>query len=410
MFSSFMYHMFGIRNQDYSKIHYQKDSTIIFTHFNPRKLRCPACKSANIILRGSHERTFRSLPIGSKPLWIRLNIPRIHCQKCGVLRQVKLVFADPKRSYTRALERFVVELSQYMTLSDIARYLQLGWATVKEIVKRNLNRRFHRPPLKHLRLLAVDEIAVKKGHKYLTIVLDLESGAVVFVGLGKDAQALDPFWRRLRSSKADIQAVAMDMSAAYRKAVSTHLPKAVIVFDHFHVIKLFNEKLSALRRQLQQKAEDEQVKTELKGTRWLLLKNPENLEEARNEKERLKSALALNQPLYTAYYLKEDLRQFWDQRDKETARRFLNDWIARAQSSNVAMLETFSQTLLDHYEGLLAYYDYPISTGPLEGTNNKIKVLKRDAYGYTDMDFFTLRIYAIHLSKHALIGGGPNSK
>ncbi len=119
---------------------------------------------------------------------------------------------------------------------------------------------------------------------------------MVFVGDGKGAEALKTFWRRLRPSWAKVEAVAMDMSAAYRQAVSTHLKKAVIVFDHFHVIKLFNDKLSQLRRDLYREATDKQHKAVLKGTRWLLLKNAENLDEEKDEKVRLKEALKLNEP------------------------------------------------------------------------------------------------------------------
>src|SRR4029077_9445396 len=126
-----------------------------------------------------------------------------------------------------------------------------------------------------------DEIAVAKGHRYMTLVLDLDSGAVVFVGDGKGADALKPFWKRLRPSGAKIEAVAMDMSAAYRGAVSTNLPKAKVVFDRFHVMKLYNEKLSDLRRALHREATDMQKKV-LKGTRWLLLKAAENLDEEKD--------------------------------------------------------------------------------------------------------------------------------
>ena len=142
---------------------------------------------------------------------------------------------------------------------------------------------------------------------------------MVFVGDGKGADALKPFWKRLRPSGAKIEAVAMDMSAAYRGAVATHLPKAKIVFDRFHVVKLFNEKLSDLRRALHREATDVLQKEVLKGTRWLLLKNAENLDEEKDEKKRLEEALALNKPLATAYYMKEDLRQFWEQPGKRFA-------------------------------------------------------------------------------------------
>ena len=124
----------------------------------------------------------------------------------------------------------------------------------------------------------------------------------------------------------------MDMSPAYISAVSTHLPKATIVFDHFHIVKFFNDKLSDLRRDLYREAKDDLQKDVLKGTRWLLLKNPENLDTQKREKERLEEALKLNQPLSCAYYLKEYLRQIWLQANKKQAERILDDWIQKAQS------------------------------------------------------------------------------
>ena len=166
---------------------------------------------------------------------------------------------------------------------------------------------------------------------------------------------------------------------------------------------MFNDKLAELRRDIQREANDSD-KEVLKGTRWLLLKNPENLSESRNERQRLEEALDLNKPLATAYYLKEDLRQLWEQEDKLHAEIFLDDWIARAECSEIKMLEKFAVTLDKHRDGILSYYDYPISTGPLEGTNNKIKTLQKQAYGFRDMEFFKLKIYALHETKYALVG------
>jgi transposase len=224
------------------------------------------------------------------------------------------------------------------------------------------------------------------------------------VGEGKGAAALEPFWKRLKSARKRIEAVAIDMSQAYIQAVTTNLPKAVLVFDHFHVIKLFNEKLTDLRRELYRELTDLLQKQVLKGVRWLLLKNPENLDEKRNERQRLEEALRLNQPLACAYYLKEDLRQIWNQPNKATARAVLEDWIRRADASGVRILKKFAQTLASYQSGILAYYDYRISTGPLEATNNKIKTLQRQAYGFRDTVFFTLKIYALHLTTYALVG------
>jgi transposase len=156
---------------------------------------------------------------------------------------------------------------------------------------------------------------VAGGLRYVTVVLDLDSGAVVFVGDGKGADALKPFWKRQRPSGA----VAMDMSGAYQASVRPHLPGAVIVFDRFHVAKLFNDRPSELRRALYREATDVQHTQVLKGTRWLLLKNAEDLDPKKDEKSRLKEALKLNEPLATAYYMKEDLGRFWEQPGKRFA-------------------------------------------------------------------------------------------
>jgi transposase len=403
MSTSLLYHGFGIRGYEYVRTQY-KDGEVVFTIRQEQKTcRCQACGSRDVRPKGQVERRFRSLPIGRRATAVVFSIPRVACQACGVVRQVKIDFADPRRTYTKAFERYALELSRCMTILDVARHLGVSWDVVKDIQKRDLSRRYAKPKLKNLRQIAIDEIAVGKGHRYLTVVLDLKSGAAVFVGDGKGGDALKPFWKRLRRCKAKIEAVAMDMSPAYHDAVSSHLPKATIVYDHFHVIKLFNDKLSELRRSLFHDAEDEQKKV-LKGSRWLLLKAAENLDPERDEKVRLEKALELNKPLAVAYYLKEDLRQFWDQPDKTLADAFLTDWIQRAEASGVRMLQRMAKTLESRRSGLLAYYDYPISTGPLEGTNNKIKTMKRQAYGFRDQEFFKLKILALHEAKYALVG------
>jgi transposase len=320
------------------------------------------------------------------------------------VRQVAIDFAEPRVTYTKSFERYVLELSRGMTIQDVANHLGVSWDVVKDIQKRDLKQRFSRPRLKDLRQIAIDEISIGKGHCYLTIVLDLESGAVVHVGHGKGGDALLEFWKALRRGRAKIEAVATDMSPAYIDAVTTHLPGAKLVFDRFHVMKLFNEKLSELRRDMYHEIQDIMQKKAIKGVRWLLLKRPENLDPSRDEQKRLAEALRLNQPLATAYYLKEELCEFWEQDDHYEAESFLLDWIRRAEASGIRMLIQFAKTLRFHAFGLLTYYDYPISTGPLEGTNNKIKTMKRQAYGFRDQEFFILKILALHETKYALVG------
>ena len=404
MSTSLLYHGFGIRGYRHVKTEYFDGKVLFHVEQDLQKCRCVGCGSADVIGHGQVVRLFRGLPIGGKQVWIELPIQRVGCRQCGLVRQVEVGFAKPRRRYTNSFARYALELSRHMTIKDVALHLGASWDTIKEIQKQDLKRRFSRPKLKHLRQIAIDEISTAKGHRYLTVVLDLESGAVVFVGEGKGADALVPFWKRLRASGARIKAVAMDMSRAYIQAVETHLPNAVIVFDRFHIVKLFNDKLSDLRRQLYHEATDRMHKNVLKGTRWLLLKHPENLDLNRNEGARLAEALRLNQPLATAYYLKEELRQLWEQPHKTAARNFLTSWYFRAMESGIRVVQQFARTLLAHALGIYAWYDYPISTGPLEGTNNKIKTMKRQAYGFRDAEFLKLKIYAIHETKYALVG------
>lgn len=404
MSTSLLYHGFGIRGYYHVNSKYKEGAVIFTIKQDQSTLRCAHCNSRLVIRRGQKWRWFRTVPIGCRTVWIRLAIQRVHCMLCSLVRQVKIHFADPHRTYTRGFERYALELSRRMTIKDVARHLGVSWDVIKGIQKRHLKKKYARPSLKRVRQIAIDEISIGKGHRYLTVVLDLCSGAVLFVGDGKGADALIPFFRRMKRCRTHIQAVAIDMSPAYIQAVMDNLPDAKIVFDHFHVIKLYNDKLSNLRRELYHQLTTGFQKKVLKGTRWLLLKNPENLNDDKNEKDRLHEALKMNSPLAVAYYLKEDLRQIWDQSSKANARNVLFDWVKRARASGVQMLGKFANTLAAHATGILNYYDFPISTGPLEGTNNKIKTLQRQAYGFRDMEFFKLKIYDLHSTKYALIG------
>jgi transposase len=286
MSTSLLSHAFGIRGCQYVRTDYQGGEVLFTISQDLGACRCSACDASAVRPRGRVERRFRALPIGSRLTTIVLLVPRVQCLVFGVVRQVEIAVADPRRGYTRSFERDALELSRHMTIRDVASHWGVGWDLIKDIQKRDLLRRFARPGLKDISVMASDEIAVAKGPRYLTIVRDLDSGVVKFVSDGNGADALKPFWKRLRSSGAKIVAVAMDLSGAYQSAVRNHLPRAVIVFDHFHVIKLFNEKLTELRRALSREATDVQHKEVLKGTRWLLLKNPENLDKTKDEKRR----------------------------------------------------------------------------------------------------------------------------
>jgi transposase len=399
-----LYHAFGIRGYRYAATDYRDGEIIVRIEVLRESLRCARCGSPRVHVIERFRRRWRTVPIGAKAVWIDMQVPKVECQRCGARRRVRVRFADPKRQHTRSFERYVCELLQFMTPQDVSWHLGISWDVANDIQKRRLGRRFGRPKLKRVRNIAIDEIHLGKRHRFLTLVLDLDSGAVIFVGHGKGQEALKPFWKRLKSSKAKIRAVATDMSPAYIAAVQKHLPQAQLVFDRFHVVKLMNEKLTELRRQLYREAEGPLGKNVLKGIRWLLLMNPENLDETKSEQDRLQEALDLNRPLAIAYYLKEDLRQFWEQKNYQAAARFLTDWCARAEASGIRLLQKFANTLRGHRSGLLAWYTAPISTGPLEGVNNKIKLMQRRAYGYRDLELFKLRILSLHTTRFELVG------
>ena len=404
MSTSLLYHGFGVRDYRYVRTQYVAGGVVFTIERKGETCRCAACGSQNVWREGGVVRRFRTVPIGNKRGELEARIPRLACQDCGAVRQAAVGFAEPRRTYTKSFERYVLDLSRHMTIKDVACHLGVSWDVVKDIQKKFLHRRFSKPRLKHVKQIAIDEISTGKGHQYVTIVMDLESGAVLHVGQGKGADALAPFWRRLRASHAKIEAVATDMSPAYIDAVTTYLPDATLVFDRFHVIKLYHDKLSDLRRDLYRQLADTMQKDVLKGVRWLLLKRPENLDASRREPERLRKALRLNEPLAIAYHLKEELNEIWEQDDQEMAQALLMDWIVYAESTGIRMLQQFAKTLRFHAFGILAWYDYPVSTGPLEGTNNKIKTMKRQAYGFRDPEFLKLKILGIHETTYALVG------
>ena len=267
MSTSILYHTQKIIGYVYDRTFYEDGACIFQIHPQERLVRCPICGNLDVQPRGSAERTILLLPTGVRKNYARLDIPRVYCPKCDKLRQIEIGFAAEYRPYSLAFERYVRDLCGLMPISDVARWLDIPWNTVKEIHKRYLNKKYGTPCLKNLSQIAIDEISIGKGHKYLTVVLNLETGGVVFVGEGKGTESLQPFWARLGKRKKRIKAVAIDMSAAFTKAIRENLPHAELVYDHFHVVKLYNEKLSDLRRELYRTTEDADQRKMLKGTR-----------------------------------------------------------------------------------------------------------------------------------------------
>ena len=400
MSASLLYHMHGIRGYKFVKQKFVKGGVEFYLAATPAQLVCPCCGSTNVWQKGTKERRFRSLPFGRKITTIILEVPRVHCHDCQTIRQIHITFAKEYKRHTRFLERYILDLLVSMTCQDVAEHLGMSWDTIRDIEKSSLQRDFGRPSLKDVTHIAIDEIAVRKGHKYLTVVMDLKSGRVIFVGDGKGGDALTPFWKKLRRSRANIIAVCSDMSPAYTAAIKTHLPEAIHVFDRFHVMKLFNDKLTSLRRRLFGEIQEPEAKEALKGIRFILLKR----EPSETESEKLQSALNLHADLAVSHALKEQLYDIWEQEDEGEAFKVLCDWIADAEWSQIPEMITFAKTLRQYWPQILGYYVCEITSGPLEGLNNKIKTLKRQSYGFRDQEYFKLKILALHRTRYALLG------
>jgi transposase len=374
---------------------------------HPNEIACSLCGSRHVIRYGQTTRTFKMLPVGNKNVELVVHIPRLFCHNCGVIRQVALKFADPKKHYTHSLERYVIDLCRVMTIADVADLTGLTWDTVKEIDKGYLKEKYQSVSLKDVRYIAIDEVYLGRKRKFITIVMDLESGRVIHIGKGKGKDALNGLWERLKRSAANILAVATDMASGYMTAVMEQLPMADLVLDHFHLVKWFNDKLSLLRRQMYHEA-DVLGKEVLKSGRYLLLKAPENLkankDTTKDERARLQAALTFNQPLATAYYMKERFRLLFDSQTAERALKELTAWIQEAQSSGITILIDAARKLMGWKPFILNWYKHRISTGKLEVMNRKIGMLQRQACGYRDDEYLKLRILHLHKATYALTG------
>ncbi len=402
MSTSILYHGFGVRHYRHFRTEFVGGSVVFHIEKNPGKRRCVDCRSRDVVLKGRISRRLRTLPIGGKKVFLQIHLHRLKCRSCGSLKLEPLLISDPKRHWTRALGRYVLGLLSCMTIEDVSRHLGMSWGTIKEIHVQDLGTRLKRRRLRHLRLIAVDEVAIRKGSNYLTVVVDLETGEVVWVAESRKTEALEPFMRMLKRSGAKIEAVAMDMWPAYSRAVNMHFGRDVIVFDRYHIMADYNKKLDLIRTTEAAKAGKED-KAIFKGVRYLLLKGSEKIAEDWDARKRLDELLAVNETISIAYILKEELRLFWRCRNMEEARTFLSNWLSQAWASGIDLLVKFANTLVRHMYGLLNYFNHRVTTGKVEGINNKIKVLKRQAYGYRDTEYFKLRIYFLHESRYALL-------
>lgn len=367
--------------------------------------RCSRCGTEVDAIHEVTPRRIRDLPILDAETWLILPRARLNCPRCGPTVEA-VPWVDRYQRMTTRFAESIARLAQVLPLEQVALQMRVGWHTVKQIDHRTLQSRLEPVDLRGLRVLAVDEFALHRGHQYATVVVEVPTKRVVWVTRDRDRHALDAFFAALGPAGcAQIEAVVMDMSHAYREAVVTHCPRAAIVYDLFHLLACYSREVvdrvrvdetNRLARALPPHEPGRRPiaarRRVIKGTRWLLLKNRRRLRWA--ERVRLRELLAANRPLFIVYVLKDDLKQLWRYRYPGAARRFWRQWYRRARASRVRPLMHFAKRMATWIEYVINHCRYPIHTSLLEGINNKIKVLKRVAYGYRDDAYFFLKIRA----------------
>ena len=350
---------------------------------------CHFCRGPARGVHSYHRRRIRDMNVFEARTWIRYGYRKVRCQKCGIVVE-DLGLVDVHLRITRRLACYVLELCRLLPIRDIARHLDLDWKTIKELHKQYLQKRYSKEDIGLPELLAVDEISLKKGHHYLTVIINWQNGRVLWVGEGRRYETLKAFFDTLTDEqKVAIKAIAMDMWDPYIKAVKECCPDAAIVFDQFHVVRAFGRVIDTVRNREYRSALQE-GKEVIKGSKYLLLKNRENL--CDEEKPRLKALLKINQTLMTVYLLKDYLKKLWDYRYPRCARNFRDTWCSMARESAVRPLLAFAKMLKRYAYGIISHCRFPLHTSRLEGINNKIKVIKRKAYGFHDTEYFSLII------------------
>lgn len=340
-------------------------------------------------------------PLGRKQSILQLQFHRLKCVECNKLWWPRLSFMDGKHRYTSSFALTAIDLLRFGTIKDVANYMRVGWDMIKEIHKSKLQRLYKKMPIHTVKYLGIDEFSLRKGHKYMTIFIDLQTGRIINAVEGRSKNDIEPFLKIVAQKAKKLKAVAMDMSRSYSSAVTEYLPNVDIVFDRYHIMAQMNMAIESLRRE-QQRTIDKSGQKVLKGCRFLLLSNYKSLTYDRQIK--LTTLLDINKPLFIIHSMKEQLRLFWSQANLQQAIMFLEQWCFDALTSGIRQLIRVGMTLLKHRRGILNYFPHRITSGAVEGTINKIKTLKRQAYGYRDMEYFRLRLYHLHCQGYSLTG------
>lgn len=353
------------------------------------------CTGCGRQVEAIHDRTMRrvrDLPVFEDPVELRVPRLRLACPGCGP-RLERLDWLDPHVRLTRRMANSVARLCAVTSVLHAARWHGIDWKTAKTIDFRTLERTVGPVDLDGVRRIAMDEFAIQKGHRYATVVVDVERKRVLWVGRGRSRAEVRPFFELLGPCRcAQVQAVAMDMNTAYDLEVRQHCPNARVVYDLFHVIaKYGREVINRVRVDAaNQLRHDKPARRVVKRSHWLLLRNPTNLKDA--EQVRLAEVLEANQSLMAVYVMKEQLKALWNAPTAWAWRSAWKQWLRHARESGIPALAHFAKCLRPYWRGILSRVRWPMHTGLVEGINNRIKVIKRIAYGYRDDAYFFLKI------------------
>lgn len=344
-----------------------------------RKPRCSVCGRGCAGYDRDRGRRWRHLDVAGMLLHLRYDIRRVACPTCGVkIEQVP--WAETGSWFTRAFEDHVGYLAQRCDKTTLSGMMRIAWATVGALIQRVVARHGDRDRLNGLIRIGVDELSYRRHHEYITVVVDHDRGRVVWAHPGKNADTLKAFFDELGPERcAKLEAVTIDMSEAYIKAVTACSPQAQIVFDRFHVQRLAQDAVDEVRRDEVRAASSDEERKQVKRTRWALLKRFWNL--SLFDSIRLSKLQRENKRLYRAYLLKEALVGVLDCRDEWRAQRKLDEWIRWARRSRLEPFKRIAATIRDHAAGILAYVRLGLSNGRTEGFNGKARTITRRAYG-----------------------------
>lgn len=357
--------------------------------------RCSGCGRRVASVHETTDRVVRDLPILDAQTYLVVPRRRLACPRCGPKLE-RLSWLSPWGRVTARLAESVARLCQVMAVKHVAQYYGLGWDRVKGIDKAWLHKSLGPVDLGGVEVIAMDEFAIQKGHRYATVIVDAVRKRVLWVGRGRGREDIRPFFDLLGPEGCSrIKAVAMDMNAAYFEEVRARCPQAQIVYDLFHVVARYGREVIDRVRvdEANRLRQDKRARKVIKGSRWLLLRNYRNIDK-REDRIRLQELLQANKKLATVYILKDDLKHLWDYHYPGAALRFWKQWYARAIRSRIAPLVTFARNLKEHLATIIAHCRWQLGTSLLEGINNKIKVIKRMAYGFRDDEYFFLKIRA----------------